>query len=100
MGREDILTGMSSLLRTKALRCKSQGEDLSIEGECNVYNEEEYLLPISRVRRHVMLPIQLHEIPQSIIDEVGTVFKLDFPRQGHTSDVGILDNEQGRFILK
>ncbi|VTR60480.1 Uncharacterised protein [Actinobacillus pleuropneumoniae] len=36
-----------------------------------------------------MIPIQLHEIPQSIIDEVGTVSKLDFPRQGHTSDVGI-----------
>lgn len=47
-----------------------------------------------------MLPIQLHEIPESIIDEVGTVSKLEFPRQGHTSDVGILENEQGRFIIK
>lgn len=47
-----------------------------------------------------MIPIQLHEIPQSIIDEVGTVSKLDFPRKGHTSDVGILANEQGRFVLK
>lgn len=45
-------------------------------------------------------PIQLIEIPKKIVDYVGGVTHISFPRQGHTSDVGILFSAKGTFILK
>lgn len=47
-----------------------------------------------------MLPIPQQEIPQEILNELGAVGDITFPRQGHTSDVGIIDSEQGRVVLK
>ncbi|MBP1989638.1 aminoglycoside phosphotransferase family protein [Paenibacillus eucommiae] len=47
-----------------------------------------------------MLPINLHEIPNEIIDYIGQVKDIRFPRQGHTSDVGIIKSERGCYILK
>lgn len=47
-----------------------------------------------------MLPINLHEIPHEIMDYIGIVKDIKFPRQGHTSDVGIIKNVQGCYVLK
>ncbi|MNI19019.1 Aminoglycoside 3'-phosphotransferase [compost metagenome] len=45
-------------------------------------------------------PISLHEIPYEIIDNLGIVEDIRFPRQGHTSDVGIIESTKGCFIIK
>lgn len=47
-----------------------------------------------------MLPIKLEEIPNEIIDYLGAITDIEFPRQGHTSDVGIIKGTKGRFVLK
>ncbi len=47
-----------------------------------------------------MLPINIDEIPNEIIDYLDSVIDIKFPRQGHTSDVGIVDSSNGRFVLK
>ncbi|MCS7460989.1 aminoglycoside phosphotransferase family protein [Paenibacillus doosanensis] len=47
-----------------------------------------------------MPPILLREIPREIIEHSGTVKSIRFPRQGHTSDVGIIECAHGRFVLK
>lgn len=47
-----------------------------------------------------MVPISLQEIPHEIIKELGAISNISFPRQGHTSNVGIIDSERGLFILK
>lgn len=47
-----------------------------------------------------MFPISLQEIPHEILNALGAVGKISFPRQGHTSDVGIIDTEKGRVVLK
>ncbi|MEV5027761.1 phosphotransferase family protein [Paenibacillus sp. LPE1-1-1.1] len=47
-----------------------------------------------------MLPIKIHEIPHEIIDYLDVVTDIKFPRQGHTSDVGIVQSAKGRFVLK
>jgi len=47
-----------------------------------------------------MLPIKVDEIPNEIIDDVGTIIDIKSPRQGHTSDVGIVEGAKGRFVLK
>lgn len=47
-----------------------------------------------------LLPIHLNEVPKEIIDNLGIVKEINFPRQGHTSDVGIIESEQGSFIIK
>lgn len=45
-------------------------------------------------------PINLHEIPHEIIDNLGTVKDIKFPRQGHTSDIGIIESTTGLFVIK
>ncbi|CAI6086999.1 phosphotransferase family protein [Cohnella sp. JJ-181] len=47
-----------------------------------------------------MLPIKVDEVPNEIIDHLGTIIDIRFPRQGHTSDVGIVEGAKGRFVLK
>lgn len=47
-----------------------------------------------------MLPIKVDEIPGEIIDFLGAINDIKFPRQGHTSDVGIVEGAKGRFVLK
>ncbi|WP_164821828.1 phosphotransferase, partial [Paenibacillus koleovorans] len=47
-----------------------------------------------------MLPIKVNEIPNEIYDYLDSVNDIKFPRQGHTSDVGIVESANGRFILK
>lgn len=48
----------------------------------------------------ILHPIQRNEIPKDIIEYVGGVIHIYFPRQGHTSDVGILNSKRGIFVLK
>jgi len=47
-----------------------------------------------------MYPISLHEIPGEIMDNLGTVINMKYPRQGHTSDIGIVESARGCFIIK
>jgi aminoglycoside phosphotransferase (APT) family kinase protein len=42
----------------------------------------------------------LHEIPNEIIDNLGTVKNIKFPRQGDTSNVGIIESTRGCFVIK
>lgn len=44
--------------------------------------------------------ISMAEIPDEIMQRLGVVQQITFPRQGHTSDVGIIRSEQGNFVLK
>jgi len=45
-------------------------------------------------------PISKEEIPNEVIKDLGAISNINFPRQGHTSDVGIIDSENGLFVLK
>lgn len=45
-------------------------------------------------------PISLQEIPDEITDFAGTIKSIKFPRQGYTSDVGIIESDRGRFVIK
>ena len=47
-----------------------------------------------------MKPIQLEEIPIVIKDYVKDIHSITFPRQGCTSDVGIIQSDNGRYALK
>ncbi len=47
-----------------------------------------------------MKPILLEEIPILIKDYVRNIHSISFPRQGCTSDVGIIQSDKGRFALK
>jgi predicted Ser/Thr protein kinase len=47
-----------------------------------------------------LIPILLNEIPIAILDLVDEVKNLTFPRQGHTSDVCIIESDKGFFVLK
>lgn len=47
-----------------------------------------------------MLPIQIEEIPIEIKDYVRKINSFKFPRQGHTSSVGLIESEQGFYALK
>lgn len=42
----------------------------------------------------ILHPIQRNEIPKDIVEYVGGVIHIYFPRQGHTSDVGILNSKE------
>jgi hypothetical protein len=44
--------------------------------------------------------IHLSEIPIEIKQYVGTIHSIRFPRQGYTSDVGIIDTSSGMYALK
>jgi len=45
-------------------------------------------------------PISLQEIPNEITDFTGTIKSMKFPRQGYTSDVGIIESDRGRLVIK
>ncbi|MCM3786236.1 phosphotransferase [Neobacillus mesonae] len=47
-----------------------------------------------------MNPISKQEIPKEIMKQLGSISLISFPRQGHTSDVGIIDSTNGRYVLK
>ncbi|WP_282939967.1 hypothetical protein [Paenibacillus sp. RC67] len=47
-----------------------------------------------------MVPIYLNEIPNEFNHYLGSIKDITFPRQGHTSDVGIIQSEHGKFVLK
>ena len=47
-----------------------------------------------------MHPIIVEEIPDSIKKYVKQIEKVTFPKQGCTSDVGILHTAKGRYVLK
>ncbi|NMH71662.1 phosphotransferase [Bacillus sp. RO2] len=47
-----------------------------------------------------MKPIQLEEVPIVIKDYVKNIHSITFPRQGCTSDVGIIQSDIGRYALK
>lgn len=47
-----------------------------------------------------MKPIEIHEIPDKVIEYAGIPQNLTFPKQGHTSNVGIIDSIKGRFVIK
>ncbi|WP_246070454.1 phosphotransferase family protein [Paenibacillus kobensis] len=47
-----------------------------------------------------MEPFYQHEIPFEIMNELGAIRKTTFPRQGHTSDVGIIACDTGLYVLK
>lgn len=47
-----------------------------------------------------MQPIQLEEIPTVITDHLRNIHSITFPRQGCTSDVGIIQSDNGRYALK
>ncbi|MFB7142246.1 aminoglycoside phosphotransferase family protein [Gottfriedia sp. NPDC056225] len=47
-----------------------------------------------------MEPIRLKEIPNGIRNIVGDIIEIEFPRQGHTSNVGIIKTTEGYYVLK
>ncbi len=47
-----------------------------------------------------MQPIHIDEIPIEITEYVNKINSIRFPRQGHTSDVGLIENNQGFYALK
>ncbi|OBZ16450.1 phosphotransferase family protein [Bacillus sp. FJAT-26390] len=47
-----------------------------------------------------MTPINVHEVPHELIDFLGTIKEIKFPRQGHTSDVAIIDSTRGCYVVK
>ncbi|NOU86036.1 phosphotransferase [Paenibacillus sp. LMG 31460] len=47
-----------------------------------------------------MYPINLDEIPNEINDYLGAIKEIRFPRQGHTSDVAIIESSRGCFVIK
>lgn len=47
-----------------------------------------------------MQPIHITEIPNEINQYVSKIFSIRFPRQGYTSDVGIIESEKGLFAIK
>jgi hypothetical protein len=47
-----------------------------------------------------LISFLLNEIPIAILDLVGEVKNLTYPRQGHTSDVCIIESDKGFFVLK
>ncbi|MBE1440806.1 hypothetical protein [Paenibacillus sp. OAS669] len=47
-----------------------------------------------------MPPISEQEIPFEIRAKLGSINGITFPRQGYTSDVGIIDGRHGKAVLK
>lgn len=45
-------------------------------------------------------PINLNEIPVEIMKYVGNIHSITFPRQGYSSNVGIIECDSGKFALK
>lgn len=47
-----------------------------------------------------MEPISIYDIPNQIKDVLGNIKSLRFPQQGWTSDVAIIENERGQYVIK
>lgn len=47
-----------------------------------------------------MLPIHIEEIPIEIKDYLNKIIGISFPRQGYTSNLGIIESDRGMFALK
>ncbi|MFD0048556.1 phosphotransferase family protein [Actinomycetes bacterium NPDC127524] len=47
-----------------------------------------------------LLPIRMDEIPVEIKEYLNKIISLSYPRQGYTSDVGIVNSDLGFFVLK
>ncbi|MCT1903545.1 hypothetical protein [Oceanobacillus sojae] len=47
-----------------------------------------------------MPPIQLDEIPIEMKEYLKRIISIRFPRQGYTSNLGIIESDQGIFALK
>ncbi|MGV3465174.1 MAG: aminoglycoside phosphotransferase family protein, partial [Heyndrickxia sp.] len=47
-----------------------------------------------------MQPFKIGEIPPEIIEYIKNINSIRFPRQGYTSDVGIIESDQGIYALK
>ncbi|BAK16679.1 aminoglycoside phosphotransferase APH(3') [Solibacillus sp. FSL W7-1472] len=47
-----------------------------------------------------MLPIRIEEIPREIQEYVNKINSISFPRQGHSSNVGLIENNQEIYALK
>lgn len=47
-----------------------------------------------------MPPIQLNEIPIELKEYLNTIISIKFPRQGYTSNLGIIESDKGTFALK
>lgn len=45
-------------------------------------------------------PININEIPIEIKEYLNKINSIRFPRQGYTSDVGLIENNQGFYALK
>ncbi|WP_339830775.1 phosphotransferase [Paenibacillus sp. FSL R7-0272] len=44
--------------------------------------------------------MQLADIPSKILGQIGTVQRITFPRQGHTSTVAVLETADQRYVIK
>jgi aminoglycoside phosphotransferase (APT) family kinase protein len=44
--------------------------------------------------------LQIADIPSEILEQIGSVKQITFPRQGHTSTVAILDTADQRYVIK
>ena len=47
-----------------------------------------------------MQPILIDEIPSEIKEYLNKIYSIRFPRQGYSSDVGLIENNQGFYALK
>jgi hypothetical protein len=47
-----------------------------------------------------MQTISFHEIPKDIHDDVETIYTIRFPRQGHTSDIAIIEAKRETYGQK
>lgn len=47
-----------------------------------------------------MQPIHIDEIPSEIKEYLNKIHSIKFPRQGYTSDVGLIENNKGVYALK
>ncbi|WP_160042660.1 phosphotransferase [Paenibacillus sp. USDA918EY] len=44
--------------------------------------------------------MNIHDIPDEILGQIGKIHNINFPRQGHTSIVAILETTNGKFVIK
>ena len=47
-----------------------------------------------------MQPILIDEIPSEIKEYLNKIYSIRFPRQGYSSDVGLIENNLGFYALK
>ncbi|MCM3237370.1 aminoglycoside phosphotransferase family protein [Heyndrickxia oleronia] len=47
-----------------------------------------------------MQPININEIPNEIMEDLNEIYSIRFPRQGYTSDIGLIESSRGLYALK